>query len=65
MVHSELCLTHSIPLEIYKKQIQSYTVAACKHVYSYEVANLAYFERGGLGKQRSGPPRSSNSRETP
>ena len=47
--------------------MHNYKVATCKHVYtearnSYEVAILAYLERGGLETQRGGPPCSSGSR---
>ena len=44
--------------------MHNYKVATCKHVYSktYEVAILAYFERGGFIKQRGDPPHSTYSR---
>ena len=63
MVHSEGCLIHSIPLEIEtgKKCIATWQQHVNMFIArnSYEVAILAYFERGGLEKQRGGPPHSS------
>ena len=34
MVHSEGCLTYSIPWGVERKQMHKYKIAACKHVYS-------------------------------
>ena len=43
--------------------MHKYKVATCKYVYSQnEAEHLEYFERGGLEKQRRGPPHSSYSR---
>jgi len=44
--------------------MHNYKVATWKHVYNKkcEVAILAYFEQGGLAKQRGGPPQSTYSR---
>ena len=60
-VHSEGCFNLFLG-----KQMRNYNVATCKHdiiaKHSCEVGILAYFERGGLEKQRGGPPHSSFSR---